>query len=75
MTLKENSNGDCFAAWLQEYKARLQQVHVQGNGNNGRCATPASSNADAEQQADEKKSSLPAAAGETYGSFQPAVIL
>ena len=66
MTLKENSSGNCFAAWLQEYKARLQQVHVQGNGNNGQCAAAASSNPDAEQHADKKKSSSPAAAGEAY---------
>lgn len=74
MTLKENSNRNCFAAWLHEYKTRLQQVHVQGNGDNGQCAA-AASKPDAEQQAEDAKPSSRAAASETYGSLQPAVIL
>lgn len=74
MTLKENSNGNCFAAWLQEYKTRLQQVHVERNGNNGQCTAAASGKPDAEQRAEEKKSSSPAVAGESSALLQRPLV-
>jgi hypothetical protein len=65
MTLKENSNGSCFEAWLQEYKVRLQKVHLQACPRNGSTSVSAS-DAAIEQQEENKVPSSPAAAGDTY---------
>ena len=66
MTLKENSNGNCFADWLQEYKTRLQEVHLQGCLANGEQANgQVASDSNPDQQANDNAPSSPARAGET----------
>ncbi len=70
MTLKENSNGNYFAAWLQEYKQRLQQVQLRGSLDSAdQCSAPAS-HTEYDQSADDNSEAAPALAGETYSLIQ-----
>jgi hypothetical protein len=66
MTLKENSNGNCFEAWLHEYKVRLQQVYLQGSGNNHQSTGDSGT----EQHADADAASSPGGASESYILFE-----
>lgn len=76
MTLKENSNCSCFESWLQEYKSRLQQVHLQGCLSNGdQSAGLVSGTGELDRQEDDSAPSSPAAAGESYVAFARAVIV
>ena len=66
MTLKENSNGNCFAAWLCEYKTRLEQVCVRPGIANDPESVDASNDSERRQEPNDKAASPPALAGEIY---------
>jgi hypothetical protein len=72
MALKENSNGNCFEAWLCEYKTRLEQVCVRPSLTNNRDKNvDASNDTHWEQEPNDKAASPPALAGEIYALLQP----
>jgi hypothetical protein len=74
MTLKENSNGNYFEAWLQEYKMRLEQVQFYAPSSAAHGDDELPNGTSREYESDER-SAQPALANEIYVRFQqPSIV-